>query len=373
MSDLLTVRASALPLAFRCAGSLRPDPNEVRINPSHDAANDGTAAHECFQKLVENGLVDWDAVPEVAQKHGADVEEVRMLCAMASRLWRQVKDSFYGALSELGFASEVAPGVTLTGHVDINAVNGTVARAADWKTGRKDTDYSHQYRAYATLILLDDPTLTEVTVTGIWVRDGDIENYTMTRADARAWLRELQDRVLQWDGVYRTGSHCVWCPRSHECQAARAMFRRDMETVASPDVLARIEGDLSQVSAEEALDIYQKAALVEQFAGKIKASLKRHVEENGDIQTKNYRLTVVSEERRNLDPMLAWPVLDLEGFTDEDKAACMKFSISKVEALVKERAGRGNGARAIRELNGKLQEARAIGVDEIRKLTLKRA
>jgi hypothetical protein len=370
-APLVGLRASALPLAFACAASLRPE--GVRINPSNDAALAGTAAHECLQPLAERGIVEWDSVEEIARRHGADPEEVRMLTALGFKLWPEVSKSFYGALSEVPLQLEVAEGVVLTGHVDLLTVTDTVVRAADWKTGRKDTDYSHQMKAYAAMILLSDEQLVEATVTILWVRDQEVENYTMDRAQARAWVQELRERVIEWDGIYRPGLHCQYCQRSHECAAVAAMVRRDLAALTDPDLMARVDGDLAKMAPAEIVDIFEKADFVLRFAERARAAIKRHVELTGDVVGAGRRLTVVTETRRDVDPTLAWPILDLEGFTDEDFAAVMTMSASKIEKLVATKAGRGNGAKAIRELAVKLEQARAIDRREIKKLQSKRA
>src|SRR5690606_41194274 len=55
-TDLTSVRASSLPLAFRCAASLRPE--GPRIDSVHEAAADGIAAHECLRALVDRGSIE---------------------------------------------------------------------------------------------------------------------------------------------------------------------------------------------------------------------------------------------------------------------------------------------------------------------------
>ena len=140
-------------------------PEGVILASSNEAASTGTAAHEGLQALAERGAIDWDSLDGIAARHGVEAKEVRILCALGTKLWKRVGDTFRGALAEVSLSSEVAPGFVVTGHVDLLSVQGTVARAADWKTGRKDSDYSQQMRGYAALILLDNPDLTEVTVT----------------------------------------------------------------------------------------------------------------------------------------------------------------------------------------------------------------
>lgn len=369
--QLTSVRASSLPLAFRCAAALRPE--GIRIDETNDAAADGTAAHECLRRLAEHGALDWDGIADVASRHGADPESTRILCAMGSKLWQSVSGMFPEALTEVALSAEVAPGAFLTGHIDLLSIQGTVARAADWKTGRKDYDASHQMRAYGALVLLENPELTEVTVTVLWVRDEEIENYTMTRQSARAWLQSLVDQVIRWDGVYRPGTHCKHCPRSHECEAAKALVRRDLAIVADPMTVARAESELALMSHEEIVDVFKKADLVVKYAERVRSAVRLHIEAHGDVVGGGTRLTVVGEERRDVDALKAWPVLEAAGFTDEDFAASMTLSASRLEKVVATKAPRGKGAKAVRALRAALDAVQAIEIREIKKLQVKRA
>ena len=368
--DDLVLRASRMPLAFRCAGSVRvPD---LSISEYSEPASLGTAVHEALRPLAEGRGLQWDELPAVASRHGVDGDELRLLCAIAAKLWPQLADSFTDALSEVGLAVEVAPGVTLTGHLDLLAVKGVVARAADWKTGRKDSDYSQQMRAYGALVLFDDPLLTEVTVTIVWLRDAEIENYTVTRESAQRWARELVESVVQWDGTFRPGPHCGYCPRSHECAAANALVRRDVAALADRSLVARTESDLASMTPAEIVTLYRKAGMVLDYAGRVRDAIKAHVAEHGDIVGDETRLTIETEERRELDPVAAWPALEEAGFTDEDFAASMDLRISRVEKRVAQKAGRGQGAAAVRSLGEQLAKAKAVSVREIRKLVEKR-
>src|SRR5690606_31064659 len=184
MVDITHLRASSLPLAFLCPASVRPP--ALRIVQSNNAADLGTAVHEALRSLAETGRVDWDALPARAERHGANTDEMRALWPVGCRPRNSVSDSFQGAITEQELKAEVAPGVTLTGHGDIMAISVTSMRVGDWKTGRKDADHSHQLRAYAALALLSSQGIEEATGTALWLRDGEIENYTLTRADADA-------------------------------------------------------------------------------------------------------------------------------------------------------------------------------------------
>jgi hypothetical protein len=371
MAESLNLRCSALPLARRCPGSIRQ--SALRMNASHPSADDGTAAHAALRSLPRTNSIDWEAIPEIASQHGADLKETRMLVALGARLWNKVRDSFQGALTEVEMQHEVAPGVFLTGHADLLAISSRAMRVGDWKTGRKDADHSEQFKGYAVMALLATEDVDEATGTGLWVREGEIENYTLDRAAALRWRNELVKNVVEWDGVYHPGGHCaLYCPRSHECEAANALARRDVAVIADKSLLARVETELAQMTDAEKVAVFQKADLVAKFAERVRAAVKSYVEEHGDIVANGVRLTVVEENRREVDPLLAWSVLEQLGFTDEDFAKSMTLGVSKLEKVVAEKAGKGNGARAVRELGELLSKANAVGTKKITKLQEKR-
>jgi hypothetical protein len=360
-----------MPSAFKCPGSVQSD--RLLVDESHPSASVGTATHDALRPLAETGSVRWAEVPSISSRYGVPEQDVRILCAQASKLWEQVSDSFRGALTEVPLSVALTPDVTLTGHADLLAVSGTVARMGDWKTGFKDSDYSHQMRAYGALVLLDNPELTEVTVTVLWVRESEIENYTMTRSDAFAWVQRLLAEVVQWDGVYRPGPHCRFCRRSHECDAANAMVRRDIAVMTDRDLVSRAECEIELMAPEQIVELEQKASLVTAFAGRVRDAIRRHVTEHGDIVANGVRLTLTTEERRQIDPLKAWPVLEAVGFGDEEFASCVEIRASKMDKIVAERAGRGKGAPAVRALRAKLDDAGAVGTREIKKLSTRRA
>jgi hypothetical protein len=370
MSKILTLRCSALPLAFRCPASVLP--SAVRINESHQAADAGTAVHELVRPLPVLGRIDWDQVVPIAQKYSADSDEVRVLCALAVKLWKSVAETFAGAMTEVELEQEIVPGVKLTGHADLLTVTPKVIRSGDWKGGRKDNDYSHQVKGYLVLSLLEHERVPEGSTTVLWIRDQDIENYRMTRDDAKRWIDLFVARVVEWDGVYRPGSHCAHCPRSHACEAANAMVRRDVVAIADKALVARAESEIELMTPAEIIDLYRKAELVVKYAERARAAIKAHVERHGDVVADGTRLTITTEHRREVDPLEAWPVLEALGLTDDDFARVIEIRLSRLEKLIQERALRGKKAEAVRQLGALLQAAGAITRNETRKLQERR-
>lgn len=373
IGQIVNLRSSALPLAFACPGSIRS--TELGINPSNELAGAGSASHKLFEHLPVDGTIEWDRVNEFADEFGADDEEVRMLCAKGLKMWRKISQHFPRALTEIAvehLVLEVA-GLRITGHIDLIAISGDVARIGDWKCGRLDSAYVEQLRSYGAMVLLNFPQLREVTVTALWVRSEEVENYTMTQADAQAWLERLVSTVVKWDGVYRPSTkNCQYCVRNHECPAGIAQLRRDVAAIFDLE-LVDASTSLQSMPAEQIIELRRKAKTVATIADRINNAIREHVLGGNVVEANGLSLAIEREERRELDPLKTWVVLEKDfGFTDEDFAAVVKLGASKVEKRVKENAGKGKGAAAIRGLREKLELAGAVTLNPIEKVTERR-
>lgn len=355
-----------MPRAFRCAGSVRRP--LVAVDERTSEGEIGTAVHEALRPMVDGLGVPLDALASTADRYDVDADELRMLVSMGAKLWDKVSDSFAEARSEVALSAEVAPGVVLTGHTDLLSITDRVARLGDWKTGRKDSDYSHQVRAYAALAAIEFPEVEEITGTILWIREQEIENYTLTRAEALAWIARVRAEIVDWDGVHHPGTHCGYCPRSHECEAMNAMVRRDVALISDEAIGEAI----ATMDRARVVELYQRAAMVERCADRVRKAVRARVEAEGPIDDGSTVISIVDEERRALNPLAAWPVLESSGFRDEDFAACIDLRVSRVEKRVAEKAGRGKGAGAIRALNEQLEAANAVGKSVVSKISVKR-
>jgi len=296
-----------------------------------------------------------------------------MLCGRAQRMWRELRDSFPAAQTEVSVNLNAdLDGASLTGHIDLVSVWGDVVRILDWKSGRKDGNYAQQARAYLAMYLLGHDELREGTTTIAWIRDQEIETYTMNQLDAEKWLKDLQIRVIKWDGTYHPGEHCQYCQRFHECAAANALTRTYVASIADID-LTQVPETIAKMDALAVVDLYQRAKVVERLSDKVLKAIRERVISEGEIDSGATRLTIDTENHRELDTLKAWPVLEDEGFTDEDFAAVIKIQPSKLDKHVAKRAGKGAGAAANRSLKDKLELAGAIEYNEVKKLEAKRS
>lgn len=362
------VRASSAPLGRKCAGSLR---GKIRVDQSHPTATLGSATHVMLASLVRDGVLPWSKIDRVAKDYNCDARELRFLSARGQRLWDEVVVSFPEAAVEVELR-HVADRLLLTGHADIISIVGRTGRVADWKTGRLDSDNVDQIRCYGTLLLMNRPELESVTVTILWVRDGEIENYSMTREDALDWLHDTRARVVNWDGIFRSGPHCLYCPRAHECRAANALARRDIAALVKGR-FPRTGSPLARMTDDEIVTLYQRSKSVMALCFGAMDTLRSWIATHGDVvRADGMRLTSQAEDHRELNPIEAWGVLEQLGFDDADFAACLRMSVVKVEALVEAKGPAVQSAAARRELRKLLDAAGAVTMKQRTKLALRR-
>jgi hypothetical protein len=375
MTQPLALRCSSLPLHFKCPGSARPA--RVPVNATNDAADVGTAGHEGLAGLVRTGQLDLDTVaPALASKHAVDEAELRVLLALGAKLWNQVKGSFPNASAEVALKHELSPSL-VTGHVDVSGSSGTTLRIADWKLGRLDSDYREQLLGYCALSLLATPSATKAEAGILWVREQEYEPHSMDKAGLYDWLLRVEHEIVRWDGVFRPGSHCQYCPRSHECPAANALARRDMAILMNEDLPGQLEDqatlrEMVKNDPDKVVALVEKMRFFEKLAERGIAAIKAEVMSQGDVLGTDKRLTLTRTEKRHLNVLQAFPLLQQEGFEDEDMAQVMSISLSKAETLVAKRAGKGNGAKAVRALDEKLAQAGAIETSTSANLVVRR-
>lgn len=359
-ADLTTVRASSAPKAMLCPGAVRLP--ELLVSLEHEAAGIGTAAHDGWAQIV-----DGDSYPDVqllSSRYGVDVEELGVLLRFAHRTWNDVRREFPSPQCEVELSAQLTSKVTLTGHIDTVSLlpRGRRFHLADLKTGRLDSNYLDQLMAYAWLLFTRDRNLLEGDACVLWLRDNQIERYHITRAQAEAWREKFVARVINWDGAYHPGEHCGYCSRSHDCRAFVAMAQRDLAVLCGDEFAARLVNGLRDLPDSEIVRLRSRAKVIEKVIESLDLATRAIVRERGQLDSgEGQVLKFIEVEGREVDPLAAWPVLQSR-LTDDEIAARVKVSISQVEKLIAEKAGKGKGAAAIRELSKDLVSAGAVSV-----------
>lgn len=357
---IIESRCSALPLAFVCPPSLRVA--NLRIDHTGEPAGVGTAVHRALAPLVE-GMEPRTAL-EIALERYHDVprEEVMALFWAGVRMWDKLRDARKNTMAEVELKATITDGelqINLTGHVDMLSTDH-IARSAvldDWKSGRVDHDFHHQGFGYATLSMLNDPDIDEVTVNFVWLRTGEIETYVVTRDRMQDWLKELVAEVGHGAGTYHDGPHCGHCHRNHDCPAVTAMIRRDVEMLAGP-VMPKVEAMDAPVFA----DYWRRLKMLEALVKEAREHARIEVSRRGGEVRDGKGSVIHFVERgaaREVDWPKARPVVE-KLVTDEELASAIDLSIKKLEDIVAKKAGKGKGAQAKRDLTEALDAACAV-------------
>lgn len=384
----LPVRASSMPLAIRCGGSVRlPEGDAVAVDPVNEAADVGTAVHAVMAPVVRDALESLPDITPIAAAHGVDADEVGILSAMAFRMWRKIDERWIGRVLAVEERFEDLGG-NIVGHGDVVAESKDASALIilDWKTGRLDANHYDQMAAYAELSIDNYDHHWEkydrVIVILAWVRDEEIEVYEFNRELLARWVERFVDNVIEWDGTYRHGGHCRHCPRSIDCPARRALVRSTAAELADSD--GQTVDDLLEAVArpdapvelrDQVIDLYGRAKLVIDVAERLKAAIRDDVlpAVGGALVGSDETLMRVEQDRTYLKTRKAWGVFARH--VQDPSALLDAVTISKTKALdaCTADAPRGTKGNRKKAIEAELAEAGASYTKPIASLRVKRA
>lgn len=368
----MNIRCSSLPLALLCPGSQHPAEGEPLVTADHEAARLGSAAHEAMATDVHQ---DNDtALERIAFAYDVPADALKPIVRQAYNLWRNIGPSFAGAINEEAFFFDIGGGVTLSGHVDKIAHRESPVHILDWKFGRKDRAYKAQMLGYCALALLSRGEIQgdSATCVTVWVRDGEIETIGMDLTTLEPFLDRVR-ALAQWDGGYRTGDHCLYCPRRANCQARAAMERSMLDAFENDQPIAIAYSLDVPEQVDRLIAILKRADYVAALGRAARTHVKAMVEHCGGKAVGTETSLVINETHsRRLKVLRALAVIEDMGVTTEALATILDISLSGLEELVKHSAPKRGGAAAIRELRARLEQAEAIETTTFRTLSVKR-
>jgi hypothetical protein len=379
MTDIVPIarlRCSGLPLVFLCSEAGRRD-DGMAIDHHSDEGSLGSATHAVMETVVSRGDVRHTSELDIAgtaASFDVDPEELGRLVWYGIDAWRALRprvERAGRAVTEMPLRAELAENVLLSGHMDVFAIDAETRTAyvIDWKTGRVVRAYYHQLMGYAWLVFQDNPDVDQVEVSAVWLRESEIQGYTITREQARAWQARLVGEVVNAPpNSFTTGGHCVHCPRADSCPALTSIARRDAGIFGNVAMAEQIQRGLADLSGPEIVALHRRSKIIRAMCDSLDTEVKRVVRANGSLDAGDgteYRLR--DDPKRELDALRAWPVLQ-ELLTPEELATAIKLSISKLETAVAAKAPKRGGAAAKRELARQLEEAGAVLVGTVTKL-----
>ncbi len=358
-TQVKSVRCSSLPELWRCGASAQPC--KVEIDRVHDLSALGTAVHACLERHITGRDV---SLRQAAVDAGLeDDRELGWLVGIGIKLWqRRLAAVFPVPGAEVEICDTIAPGLQLTGHIDLQALVVAEVRNGDWKTGRLARDYRQQANGYNCLSLRAWPDALRASTSLLWVRDEDVQTYGMDHEQCRAWEEELVERALHWDGVHRSGPHCGFCRRLHECPAAIAELQREVAIIGGDDVARLLQDGLNDLEPQQIIELRRQAKAVRDRADLLDAAIRVHVIGAGRIEGEDVDLVATPVQRKRIKPREALQVLQDE--LGDDLAEAIKISRSHLNDLVAHRVPKGQGAKAVRALEAKLIEAGALVTED---------
>ena len=360
---ILNLRPSACDRAWNCAESLFP---EVAVDPVGEAAEMGSSFHEVMRARINQ--TD-HSVDEIAERYGADLEELERLIAYAGVAERDLKTWFTDDAAEVRLEHEepweIEPyrRILLSGTVDrLSVPTPERASVLDWKTGMAE-GYAHQQRAYAFLTLRRYPTVTEVYSATVYVRLGYWHGRLYRASDLEDWWADMKRHLVNGLGKFSPGSHCGYCPRRAECPGVRQYTESCLATIDSnPTTQAELlTADNAAELGPHLADTLRRVRYIEGRCKEFRDTLRDQVRTaGGEVPAGDGMvLRIVETRRRELDALKAWPVLTGR-LTDEQIAGACKLSISKCQTAASESAPIGTKGTVRKQIEAELEEAGAI-------------
>lgn len=358
-------RCSSLPLLMACPASAH---GEMSVTETFEASADGSACHEVMALVVQGVTPDLD---DIALRWGCDRDELGRLVWFGRKCWTELAPSFPDPETEVEVQAIFPGGGRLTGHIDLMSwpEDGKI-HALDWKSGRKAADYYDQVAGYARCLFgMASDALKEVVITIVWLRDQAVETFSFTRESLRDWWERLC-AVREAVNDFRTGPHCSFCPRTHDCPALLALVKRDVAMFTA----ANAEEALAAATPAQLVDIRRRAKLVSKFAEHVDDFVRSLVEQRGPIEAADGAILALVPEngKRVVDTAKAWPVLS-ERFDYDEMTRIASVSLTKVQEAAAEKApdrGKGKAKKEIVDAltaAGAIQQGTVLKLKEVRK------
>ncbi len=332
------MRASSAPRLKNCQAWVNSPLPAVSV--PHGVTSVGNEAHLALKTYVDNGM---DLRPDVSGEVEPLLENG---IALLAKLNIPEGATIYTELT-VGFGE-------LTGHLDFCAENEHFRIIVDYKAGFKDGDYEWQVRGYAKGMNFFERKPTKTYI--FWLQDGTVQEWKWTPEELDRWYAEyLLPLILSPSPTYTIGNWCGYCPIKDSCpgriardQGAIAVLGGGMETIGK---------ELSD--PVRAIALYERLKSIESALEIIRDAFREHLK-GGAISDGTTEYYLLEANVRELDLIKAWGSLVNWGLSKDEIASICKPSISKAEKLVGDKAGKGNGAGAIRSLAEELKNAGAI-------------
>ena len=366
MSDApMELRASRMPLAFKCAESIRRPPGELFVSSDSEAGTLGTAVHDALAQHVMG--VDTD-LADYAAKWNVDEQALAPLFFFGVSAWNDLKATLLTPKVELELEAVVA-GHVITGHADVVYDAGQSVYIIDWKSGQVQRDYTTQLLTYALAAARQFQQADKFSVVTVWLRDKFYETKTVTRDELDQFANRIAHDVLGKAGRYVAGDHCGFCPRFSGCpgrgQVALAIIREldDGGYLPAPGTPAT-----HPIAGTVLASALARIRYVENVCEQARKTIREWVKAAGHVDTKpGYALQIKTEIHEVISAKRAWPVF-LKYLDEDGVNACLKVGKTELLKRVSEGAERGQKGKLKAAVLDELRELGAVSETTVEKL-----
>ena len=207
---------SALKLYENCPKQYYMQKISKEIKPSFgEASIYGNRIHDQLEARLKNGT----PLPDESSKHEALAAAFE---AMSGELVAEQEFTLNASLEKVGWWDADA---WLRAKLDVLNIDGDAAVVGDWKTGKRRPDF-FQMELFAILVFKLYPDVQRVKAALIWLKTGEMDTETYTRADApRIWsnfmakVGRIENSLAKNEWPAKPSGLCPWCPASHaQCE-----------------------------------------------------------------------------------------------------------------------------------------------------------
>lgn len=324
---------------------------QAPVNTTSEAAQLGTDVHCELAIVVEMLSTHCEHVAIEVYLQAIEPEETQMLVAAGHRMLQKIHAA--GEFHKQNWMTEYAMESELfTGTADID--DSTDNLVMDFKTGRKQADYSKQLAGYASLHRAKHtlPPGEKITTIVLWLRTEEIEVLSYDNAALDKFEAEYKAKIALAGSVYSPGESCTFCPRQHEC-AAKNLWR-----LSSVQSLSTVSKDTA-ITREVVADLYPKSrmlrAALEHYESVLRAEL-----EHGPLKTNDGQTLELKEEiRQEIDAQTGWGVMS-EHLTQDELARCIKVGKTALLDAIGKKAPSGSKSQSQRQVMAELHQAGAV-------------
>jgi hypothetical protein len=302
----------------------------------------GTAAHTFMAEVIRNGGTALAAV--FAARYGVDAEELASLTNYGYYKWKELSKFFPDPEVEIAVERvDEARGIRLTGTADVRSQKdlpaaGRFVAILDWKFGRVEPSTPEQGLGYLWgshadmgIFAAVMPRMDRILLHPLQT---DPDNTVFVpREELEEWWGKTADNIVNWNGGFKAGAHCGFCPRLTQCPGHAAHIKQILSLVVP-------EGGTVAISPTTIIMAYELIRSVEQRCKAARDAVRRLVEQGGSIEADGRILRLVEKHRESIEPVPAWPILSMH-LTEADLPACVSIRKGETKKKIMATAPKG--------------------------------